>query len=751
MNQENDDAVLELQVIEPVSEDVDTKKVRMNDLEMLDAGFKSGMLVKISGGNERMYTVGVVMMGNVDRGKLAMPSMMMKTTGLNPREKARVEIVRLQRIETVENASIEILSSNMDVETIPDMIKEDIAFSFKKNYSGMPIVNLDMFRVILVQGEQFDVKIISSTFPGVASIFKIGNNTDIIIKERGEVSSITGVRWEDVGGMKENLEDFRNLIELPLNHPELWERYQKPQPTGFLLHGPPGCGKTLMVKATSNECNASFRVVTPAHILGGGPGDSEREIKEIFNAAAKSAPTILFFDEIDAILPKRDEGKSQFEYRVVATILEEMDGLKNRDRVIVIGATNQPNMIEPAARRPGRFGKEIEIPPPNLEGRKEILKIHLRNVPIIDNEDDENHVDIEFLAKSTHGFVGADIAGMVRDAVYSSIKRNLPELSLDLHRIPESELATMFVDQDDLISAMKEIVPSALRSVYVDIPKMSFDDVGGLNDAKERLEEAVLWQVEKKDELLELGIRAPSGVLLYGPPGCGKTLLAKAVAGESQINFISIKGPEFFNKWVGQSEQIVRDIFKKARQVAPCIIFIDEFDSIAYSRGSGGPGETKVGDRIVAQLLAELDGIEKRKGVIMLASTNRPDIIDPALLRPGRIDSIVLVTAPDKESRRKIVDIHLKGKKIDDDVDMDSLADFLSVNTENFSGSDIEAVVMTAGIRALRDGRNSISMKDFTEALKRIGPSLDKKIIDAYAELRETLKKKVNQLPEFYS
>ncbi len=532
------------------------------------------------------------------------------------------------------------------------------------------------------------------------------------------------VTYEDIGGLKHVIQKVRELVELPLRHPELFKRLGIDPPKGILLYGPPGTGKTLLAKAVANEADAYFKAINGPEIMSKFYGESEQRLREIFEEAKKNAPAIIFIDEIDAIAPKRDEVMGEVERRVVAQLLALMDGLESRGDVIVIAATNRPNALDPALRRPGRFDREIEIPLPDKQGRLEILQIHTRGMPLADD------VDLNKLAEITHGYTGADIAALVREAALHALRRYLPEIDLESDTIPAELLEKMEVRMEDFMAAYKEIVPSGLREIYVEVPEVSWDDIGGLEEVKQELRQTVEWPMKYPEIFKKLGIRPPRGILLYGPPGTGKTLLAKAVATESGANFIAIRGPEILSKWVGESEKAVREIFKKARMYAPVVVFFDEIDAIAPARGYSA--DSRVTERIVSQLLTEMDGLSRLENVVVIAATNRPDILDPALLRPGRFDKLIYVPPPDVHARLEILKIHTRNMPLAPDVDLFEVAR----RTEGYSGADLEALVREAAMRALKESIHieKIYMRHFMEAMERIKPSITPDIVKIYEE-----------------
>jgi len=521
--------------------------------------------------------------------------------------------------------------------------------------------------------------------------------------------------YEDIGGLHEEIQRVREMVELPLRHPELFQRLGIEPPKGVMLYGPPGCGKTLLARAVANESEANFFSINGPEIMSKFYGESEARLREIFQQAQQNSPSIIFIDELDAIAPKREEVTGEVERRVVAQLLALMDGLSGRGNVIVIGATNRPSALDPALRRPGRFDREIEIAVSDKNGRYEILQIHTRGMPLGDD------VDLEKLSKISHGYTGADMAALCRETAMKALRRYLPQINLEEERVPPSVLEKMEVRMEDFLNAYKEITPTAMREVYIEVPTVHWSDIGGLEEVKQDLSEAVEWPLKSPEIFKRLGIKPPKGILLYGPPGCGKTLLARAVATESEANFITIKGPEVFSKWVGESEKAIREVFRKARMAAPTVIFFDEIDSLLPRRGLGF-ADSGVTQRVISQLLTEMDGIVTLEDIVVIAATNRPDIVDPAVLRPGRFDRLIYVPQPDEKSRLEIFNIYTKNMPLTKDVDVAHLA----IVTKNYSGADIEALCREAAMYALRKDVNAkeVTMTDFQEAMKRIGPSI---------------------------
>jgi transitional endoplasmic reticulum ATPase len=597
---------------------------------------------------------------------------------------------------------------------------------------------------LTIMGQRVDLVVISTNPSGPVLMEDF---TEVTVSEESEKAlqvakgdGTSSISYEDIGGIKNEVSRLREMIELPLRHPELFKRLGVEAPKGVLLHGPPGTGKTLLAKAVAHETNANFYTIGGPEIMSKFYGESEERLREIFKKAEENAPAIIFIDEIDSIAPKREEVSGEVERRVVAQLLSLMDGMSSRGKVVVIGATNRINAIDPALRRPGRFDREIEIGVPDREGRLEILQIHTRGMPL------EKDVDLGVIANMSHGFVGADLQAVAKEAGIRALRRVLPEIDLTTENIPSEILKKIIVTMDDFLGVIKEIEPSALREVFVEVPDVNWEDIGGLRDIKQELQEAVEWPLKYHGLFVHSDATPPKGILLYGPPGTGKTLMAKAAAHESEANFISIKGPELLSKWVGESEKGVREVFRKARQAAPCIVFFDEIDAIAPTRGSLG-SDSHVTERVISQLLTEMDGLEVLSNVIIIAATNRPDIIDAALLRPGRFDRLLYVPPPDKDARMQILKIHTSKKPLADDINIDTLAN----QTEGYTGADIAALASAAVMLALREhiekykdpkkaesAKNELKVhiKNFEEAMKKIRP-LSKHEIDSYKNIAE--------------
>jgi len=585
----------------------------------------------------------------------------------------------------------------------------------------------------ITKGDTIFVGVFGTSFPLQAVVVQpqgivlVKEGTEVVLKEEPmkEMGKIAEITYEDIGGLKEEVQKIREMVELPLRHPELFERLGIEPPKGVLIHGPPGTGKTLLAKAVANESEANFIHIAGPELVSKFVGESEERLRQVFKDAEENAPSIIFMDEIDAIAPKREEVTGEVERRMVSQLLTLMDGLKSRGQVIVIGATNRPNAIDPALRRPGRFDREIEIAVPDRNSRKEILQIHTRNMPLAED------VNLDEIANVTHGYTGADISSLAKEAAMKALRRVLPSINLEEEFIPHQILENLKVTREDFANAMNEIQPSALREVFLEVPNVKWSDIGGLENVKRELMEAIELPLKKPEVFAKMGIRPVKGILLVGLPGTGKTLFAKAVATESEANFISVKGPEFLSKWVGESEKAVREIFRKARSAAPCIVFIDEIDAVASIRGIDEG--SRVTERVVNSLLTELDGLQNLKNVVVLAATNRPDILDSALLRPGRFDRIIEIPPPDEKTRLEIFKVHTRNMPLAEDVDLAELA----AKTENFTGADIEGVCREAGMNAIREGVDKVTAAHFAEALKSARPSITGSRVEAIKKFKE--------------
>jgi len=601
----------------------------------------------------------------------------------------------------------------------------------KRKLNNYPITIDDYIFISIGISREITFKVINMRPNGVCIIKQ---ETVLNISDKVTEDIETGanyITYEDVGGLDREIQRVREMVELPLRHPSLFKRLGIDPPKGVLLRGPPGCGKTLLAKAVANESEAHFISINGPEVMSKFYGESEKKLRKLFVEAEEKSPSIIFIDEIDAIAPKRETVTGEVERRVVAQLLALMDGLHGRGKVIVIGATNRPNSLDPALRRPGRFDREIEIKVPNEKGRLEVFQIHTRNMPL------DKKISLKEYAQITHGFVGADLSAVCREAAMSALRRYLPKIDLESEMIDPELLEQIEVTRNDFNEALKEVLPSGIREVFVEVPNVKWDQVGGLDELKQKLIEAVEWPLSHPKIFSRMGIRPPKGILLYGPPGCGKTLLARAVATESKANFISIKGPELLSKWVGESEKAIREVFRKAKMAAPCIIFFDEFDSIAPSRGRHTT-DSGVSEKVLSQFLTELDGLEINKDIVVIAATNRPDILDPALIRPGRIDRILLVSSPDEKGRLEILKIFTRDMPLANNLELESLKELI----DGFSGADIETLCREAAMIALRENirARKVSLAHFKEARKLVYPTLTTEVINWYEKFGEKLK-----------
>ena len=597
--------------------------------------------------------------------------------------------------------------------------------------SDMPPALSQMLNAPAYALQEIRLAVVASSPKGIVHITP---ETEVELRpeyEEARESRRADVTYDDLGGLGTTIDQVREMVELPLRYPELFQRLGVDPPKGVLLHGPPGTGKTRLAKAVANESHAEFFHIAGPEIMGSAYGESEKRLREVFEQAAKSAPSIIFIDEIDSIAPKRAQVTGEAEKRLVAQLLTLMDGLEARQNTVVIAATNRPEAIDEALRRPGRFDREIVVGVPDERGRREIMGIHTRGMPLGDR------VDLDELARTTYGFVGADLAALAREAAIEAVRRIMPKLDLAEGTIPPEVLDTLSVTREDFLGALKRVQPSAMREVMVQAPNVSWSDVGGLDDAREKLREGVELPLKDPDAFRRLGIRPAKGFLLYGPPGTGKTLLAKAVAREAQANFIATKSSDLLSKWYGESEQQIARLFARARQVAPTVIFIDELDSLVPARG-GGMGEPQVTERVVNTILAEMDGLEELQSVVVIGATNRPNLIDPALLRPGRFDELIYVSVPDVEGRRRILGIHVGNMPLADDVDLDSLAQ----RTDRFTGADLEDLVRRAGLNALRGSLQAerVTAENFEAALAETRASVTPEIEGEYEQMAARLK-----------
>ena len=687
------DAKLKLKVAEALQNDVGRGIVRLDSIALKKLNLTTGDVVEITG---KKTTPAKVWLGHPqDEGQeiIRMDGMIRQNSNSSLGDKV-----------TVKKA---VISDAKKITIAPKVHEisfgEDFASYVKQRVlMGRPLVRGDDIYVSVL-GQSISFSVVSTT---PKNIVQITEDTNLEIKSKPMAVAEAGapaIRYEDIGGLRDEISKIREMIELPMKHPELFEKVGIQPPKGVLLYGPPGTGKTLLAKAVASETNAYFITINGPEIMDKFYGESEKKLRDIFEEAQQNAPAIIFIDEIDSIAPKREETKGEVERRVVAQLLALMDGLVASGDVVVIAATNREDSIDPALRRPGRFDREIEIGVPDRAGRKEVLQIHTRGMPLAED------VDLDEIANTTYGFVGADLAALGREAAMSTLRRILPQIDLEKSEIPGEVLEKLEVTKKDFQEALKSVEPSALREVLVEVPNVKWEDIGGLKKVKHELMEAVEWPLKKPEVFKRMGIKPPKAIMLYGPSGCGKTLLAKAVANESQANFIAVKGPELLSKWVGESEKGVREIFKKARQTAPTIILFDEIDALAPRRGMDTGSH--VTETVVNQLLTELDGIEPLENVVVLGSTNRPDIIDPSIMRPGRFDRLLLVPSPDKDARLEVFKIHTKGMPLDSDVSLDEMAD----KTEGYTGADLEAICREAGMYSLRENieASKVSKKHF--------------------------------------
>jgi len=711
-----------LKVSEAFQQDVGYGRARIDHQTRVDLDLSIGEVIEIEG---EKTTAAVVWRAHPsDEGKkiIRIDNLTRKNAGAGLGD--RVKIRRAAVKEAKEVILAPLISEGQQIQ-----FGSGIEHLIKKGLLKRPLTKGDSVVIpgIALFGSALPFVIVDVKPQGIVSISEI---TALHVKEEAAKVTEEGPRvsYEDIGGLHEEIAKVREMIELPLKHPELFDRLGIDPPKGVLLQGPPGTGKTLIAKAVANESGASFYTINGPEIMSKFYGQSEENLRKIFDEGEKNAPSIIFIDEIDAIAPKRSEVHGEVERRVVSQLLTLMDGLKGRGKLIVIAATNIPDAIDPALRRPGRFDREIRIDVPDREGRKEILQIHTRGMPMREG------CNLDELPDVTYGFVGADLAALAREAAMNALRRYLPEIDLE-KPIPVELLEKMEVTMDDFNNAYRGIEPSAMREFFVEIPKVTWDDVGGLEDTKQHLREAVEWPLKNPEIFKKMGIDAPSGILLYGPPGTGKTLLAKAVANESKANFISIKGPEVLSKWVGESEKAVRELFKKARQVAPTIVFLDELDAIAPKRGTYAGSH--VTDSVVNQLLTSIDGLESMSGVVVIAATNRPDIIDQGLLRPGRFDRLILIRGPDEKARLEILKIHTKSMPLADDVNLKELATV----TDGYSGADIEALCREAAMLAIRKDMKAkkVEKRHFDAAMTSVRGSITADIIKFFEKLSEDL------------
>ena len=672
-----DTKALKLKVSEALSKDVGRAYARMGPEDLARLGVEVGDIVEVAGKTKAVCKAMPAYKEMRGQSQIQLDGLTRENAGVGLDEVIQIRRVSCPSAERVVLVPTNVVPSERDMDYIGSRL------------DGLPVAAENRIRAVLFGSRWADFKVESTVPKGPVLI---NPTTQLLIsKAKSPEATERAVSYEDIGGLKPHLLRIREMIELPLRYPEVFERLGIDAPKGVLLYGPPGCGKTLIARAIAHETQANFFSVSGPEVIHKFYGESEAHLRKIFEEAGRKAPSIIFLDELDAIAPRRDQVVGEVEKRVVAQLLALMDGLSKRNKVIVIGATNLPQVLDPALRRPGRFDREISIPIPDRHGRLEILEIHSRGMPLAEE------VDLAHLANITHGFVGADLEALCRESAMICLRRIMPDVDFALAHIPYDQLAKLEVKMDDFLSALQMIEPSAMREVFVEVPNVGWEDVGGLAETKARLVEAVEWPLQYPDLFTQAGIRPPKGILLSGPPGCGKTLLAKAIASETNVNFISIKGPELLSKYVGESEKAVRDIFRKARQAAPCIIFFDEIDALVPSR-SAGTSDSHTSERVLSQFLTELDGVEELRGVLVLGATNRLDMLDPAIIRPGRFDEIVEIPLPDEASRADIFRIQLRNKPLAGEVSVQDLA----ARTDGYSGADITALCHQAALRAIR-------------------------------------------------
>jgi transitional endoplasmic reticulum ATPase len=716
---------LSLKVLEAYTRDVGRGVARIDYDSMDSLGASTGDVIEIRGKRRTVAKCLPLYPSDEGKGIIRVDGLVRNNAGI-----AIGDTVIVKKIKAVPAEKVIVAP----LEAIPPIDERYLADALE----SVPLIKGDNVMVPYFGG-RLTFQIIGITPPpAVDTAAIVTNKTTFTITEKDEaLRGMPQVSYEDIGGLRDEMQKVREMIELPLRHPEIFEKLGIEAPKGVLLFGPPGTGKTLLAKAVASESNSHFISISGPEIMSKFYGESEARLREIFKEAREKAPTIIFIDEIDSIAPKREEVMGEVERRVVSQMLSLMDGLEGRGKVIVIAATNRQNALDPALRRPGRFDREIEIKVPDKNGRLEILQIHSRNMPL------DTDVDQKKIAAVTHGFVGADLEYLCKEAAMKCLRRLLPDLNLEDEKLPPETLDKLIITQNDFNQAIKDVMPSAMREVFLESPDVKWEDIGGLEGVKRELQEAVEWPLRYPDLYAKIGHTVPKGILLHGPSGTGKTMLAKAVATESEANFISVKGPELLSKWVGESERGIREIFRRARQAAPCVVFFDEIDSIAMARGGGmggemGGGSIGTNDRVISQILTELDGISELHGVVVLAATNRPDMIDTALLRPGRFDRIVFVPNPDRRTRKRILEIYAIDKPIGADVDLEKIADI----TDGFSGADVTAIVNTAVSLVLHEylakyptpeeaakhaSEAHVMMRHFEEGVKKIRTQRERK------------------------
>ena len=709
-----------LRAAEARQRDAGRGKARIDDKSMQALGIVAGDIIELKGKRATAAVAWPAYQEDQGKGILRIDGLIRKNTGAALNEYVIIKKVAVGDAQTVTLAPVD-MRLNVD---------NDFVNFVKSRLLETPLVESDSVFVVIL-GSAIPFVVVRARPHGIVKVVQ-STALQVLSEPATEKKGIQRIAYEDIGGLREAIRRVREMVELPLRHPELFQSLGIEAPKGILLHGPPGTGKTLLVKAVANESDANFYAINGPEIMSKFYGESEKRLRDIFEKAKHNSPGIIFIDELDAIAPKREEVTGEVERRVVAQLLALMDGLETRGNIIVIGATNRVNAIDPALRRPGRFDREVEIGVPDKEGRLEILQIHTRGMPLAEN------VDLKKLSNITHGYTGADIAALSREAAMKALRRYLPDIDVEEERVPPEILEKMEVTMDDFTAAFREVTPTAMREVYIEVPSVHWDEVGGLNEVKQALREAVEWPIKDPEIFTSMGITPPRGIMLYGPSGCGKTLLARVVATESEANFISVKGPEIFSKWVGESEKAIREIFRKARTAAPAVIFLDEVDAIVPRRG-GGYSTSGVSERVISQLLTELDGLATLQNVVVIAATNRPDIIDPALLRPNRFDRLVYIPPPDEVSRNEILKIYTKKMPLGKVINLDGL----TTSTKGYSGADIQALCNEAAMCAVRRSSKIVEQEDFNKALEKTGPTITPDMEKWYKQVIQRVRKPI--------
>ncbi|MGB9132908.1 MAG: CDC48 family AAA ATPase, partial [Methanosarcina sp.] len=740
--------------------------IRLDPTALLKLQLSPGDIVEIRGKKKTTAKVWRADRQDWEQGLVRIDNFIRQNAGVSIGEK-----VTIKKVEAPEAKKLILALPESMTQGGPELqFGEHANEIIKRHILKRPVFRGDIIPIINSMSQPMTESLTTSQVIPLVAVETDPANTIVLITEatvielrkkpvQGYEKATRGVTtYEDIGGLGQEIMRVREIIEMPMKHPELFAHLNIEPPKGVILYGPPGTGKTLIAKAVANESGASFHYIAGPEIVGKFYGESEERLRKIFEEATQDAPSVIFIDEIDSIAPKRENVTGEVERRVVAQLLTLLDGMEERGQVVVIGATNRVDAIDPALRRPGRFDREIHIGVPDTKDRYEILQIHTRGMPIEEENENGNKAEVEieideatlerekkertnkylkYLAERTQGFVGADLLALVQEAAMRCLRESLPDLDLEKETIPPERLEKIFVTRKNFEDALMEAEPSALREIFVEMPSISWDDVGGLDEAKQSIIEAVEWPIKSPQKFVQMGIKAPRGILLYGPPGTGKTMIAQAVAKESNANFISVKGPEMFSKWLGESEKAIRETFKKARQVAPCVIFFDEIDSVAAMQGMEST-DGRTSERVLNQLLTEMDGLESLKDVVVIAATNRPNLLDPAILRPGRFDRLVYMGSPDRKGRLRIFKIHTKNTPLAEDVDLETLAD----TTEGYVGADIESVCREAVMIALRENFDieKVEMRHFRDALKKVKPTITENIAQFYEKIEAQFK-----------